>query len=177
MAYFNHYIVGKRQRRAGTYHVRNGSISERGFTYLEVILSFSLISLLFPLSFGFFYVVSTDIWTQLNKHRLVTQFDRLSIQVQRDETNAVRIHADHRQLELLLSDGRAIRYTWQKGKIIRSVKEHTNSVYRGHTILLYDVITAKAVPVSNGAELYVYVANRSASYLGNLFVRGNIGDE
>jgi hypothetical protein len=176
MAHFYFGMLEKWQKRVAMRITGDRSFSERGFTYLEVILSFGLISVLFPLSFGLFYQVTTDVRTQLNEHRLFIQFDRFQHQVQRDQANAVQIITSNQQLELLLYDDRAIRYSWKDGKIIRSVKERGTKAYRGHTTLLYYVSNVHATSFGNGVELDVQLTERSASYTGHLFIWGKMSN-
>lgn len=155
---------------------RNISISERGFTYIEMIVSFAMVTSLFPLLFGLYYQIFNSVHSQLGTHQLFHEFDRFSMQLHRDETNAVKIFAFQNKLEMMMKNGLLVRYQWKQGQIVRSLKENSSVSYRGNTILLYHVKQIRYQNLPNATKLTVVLANKNATYTGTAFIWGRIDE-
>ncbi|MCH5583918.1 ComGF family competence protein [Shimazuella sp. AN120528] len=141
-----------------------------------MILSFAIVTTLFPLFFGLFYQVFNSIHSQLATYALFTQFDRFSLQLQKDEANGVKFLIHQNQLEMIMKDGLRVRYQWKQDQIVRSVKESSSAFYRGNTILLYQVRRVYYQNLKNGVKMTVVLSQQDATFTGFSYIWGRINE-
>lgn len=141
-----------------------------------MIVSFAIVTALFPVLFGLFYQVSNSVKSQLITHQLFNQFDRFHIQLQRDEANGIKMLVHQDQLEMVMKDGLQIRYQLKRNQLIRSVKPASSVSYHGNTIILYHVKQIYYQNLQNGVKVTVSLTDQNASYTGIAYIWGRIDE-
>lgn len=141
-----------------------------------MILSFAIVTALFPMLFGLYYQVSYSVKSQLITHQLFNQFDRFHLQLQRDGANGIKLLTHQNQLEMVMKDGLQIRYQLKRDQLIRSVKPVSSVSYHGNTIILYHVKRIYYQNLQNGVKATVILTDQNASYTGISYIWGRIDE-
>jgi type II secretory pathway pseudopilin PulG len=148
--------------------------SERGFTYLEMVISLALVTTIFPFVFSIFTTVYNDVRKQMLEHQLYEQYHQFQTQLMRDAANGVTIVGQDNQLIMTMGDGEQVRYIYLQGQIIRSVRQNVANSFRGRTILLYHVSKVTFYKQEKGLRLSVDLMDRNARFIGSCYVWGRI---
>lgn len=150
------------------------SISERGFTYLEMVIALAILTTLFPFVFSIFYTIYTDVTKQLLEHRLYDQYDQFQTQLMRDAANGTTFIGRGNQLIMTMKNGEQVQYTNAQGQIVRSIRPREANLFQGHTILLYHVSKIMFTKQGKGLQMTVNMVDRQASFIGNSYIWGRV---
>jgi competence protein ComGF len=158
------------------HQTRGIPLSERGFTYIEMMLSFALVMSFFPLIFGFFYQITSSVKMQLAEYQLWEQFDQFQIQMMYDAANGVKMVESDNHFIMIMKDGREVRYTVKNKQLIRSLKQSEKSQFKGNTILLYHIKKIHYEQLPKGWKMHVTLSDQGTIFKGIAYIWGRIDE-
>lgn len=147
--------------------------TEKGFTYMELVVSLLLIALLIPIIFTFLYTVSSGAKQMMSKQYLQMNWESFSLHAQREWMMVQQLSLDANQCVWQNSSAEKVRYVWNNQKLIRQVQ--ISGKWRGHMILLFNVKKAKIQCDHNMLKIKVVMSKGDISIPFRFVSRSRVG--
>ncbi|WP_124727764.1 hypothetical protein [Staphylospora marina] len=136
---------------------------EKGYTYVEVIISLSVLVLLIPSLFLATRTFEGEIGKQAGRQRLEAEVLSFVPLLEQDVKRASHFRKEGEALVIGFPDGSSVRYEHRNRRLIRSVKEPTDSSFGGTMIVLDNVYFAAWMPDDRGVEVELGLQNWTSS--------------
>lgn len=135
---------------------------------MEGIVSLTIWSLIVPSLLLFYQMIMVGWRESYAKEELIRSFSRFQSEIIAELEQAEIQQVGTDWLHLSAGD-RWIRYHFQKGKVIRSVRKEGSKRWKGTTILLESVTRFRVKRFDEGFYLKVWLTNQHASFMGETF--------
>ncbi|SFS80063.1 hypothetical protein SAMN05444972_10819 [Marininema halotolerans] len=146
---------------------------EKGFTYVEIAIVMTILTLLIPAIFSFEYGLERQLKKGFYRQQLGAEIQQFVADV-RDE---IRQGQDFRLsnegwLLFDLPSGETVRYKQDKRRLLRGVRSKEGSGYQGTTILLQDAYWIGFEPDQDGVWFEVGLQNWHSDLKVRRYFRG-----
>ncbi|MBA4493272.1 hypothetical protein ACFO25_06640 [Paenactinomyces guangxiensis] len=148
--------------------------NDRGFTYIELVISLSLLVLLLPALFFSARTLETEIKKLVSHHRLQMEYIAFVTSVQAEIRQGRGFRTDEGALLFDLPTGETIRYKWQKRQVVRSVKKKGETAFKGMTVLANHVYFITFVPGRDKVMIDIGLQNWNANLDMSVAVAGRV---
>lgn len=163
----------KRRRQEPSYP--NASLSSQlGFTYLELVMSMFLILVFVPVIFFSLSHFVMDSQKIMEQERYQMDWLTCAVWIQNEIKKGQRFRVHNEALYFELPTGETIRYFWDRGRIVRQVREQKHQAFRGYTILLQQVKAFRFYPQQSGVWIAFTFQN---DYSVRTFIQGRNGSQ
>lgn len=132
---------------------------ERGYTYIELTISLSLLIILFPAVFFLSHTLEAEFRKLMSREELQMEYRIFHASLASEIAQATRLSLEGKNLVLDFPTGESARYEFKKRQLIRSVRRPGDMVFRGVTIVLQHVYFSTLVPDENGVYVDVGLQN------------------
>lgn len=144
--------------------------NERGYTYIELTITLSLLIVLFPAVFFLTNTLEAEFKKMVNREQLQMEYMAFHAFMMREINQATRFRLQGKDVIVDLPTGESIRYQFKKRQIMRSVKRCGEMHYLGTTIVLQHVYFCAIVPDENGVYIDVGLQNWYSSLDLNTYI-------
>lgn len=126
---------------------------EGGFTYVEMLTSLFIFLLLLGPILLWYEVIRSEGEKRTEQMKILDDLSYIEEYLENEVNGATAIHVLPSSLDLASNEGNIIRYYEKNNKLIRTVRKHGESSFRGTTILSDKVDSFQPVKKQEGVFL------------------------